>query len=79
MTEAALRRAHALTALTVREEKAMGKITHEGKTYNFDDIRNQMDESLSERLEGTTDSDQDFFDSYLVEHHEKFGERFTVR
>ncbi len=57
----------------------MSKITHEGETFDFDEIRNQMDQSLSEKLQGKYNSDQDFFNSYLVEHEEKFGERFTVR
>jgi hypothetical protein len=29
-------------------------------------------------LGGGYDSDQDFFNTYLVKHHEKFGEQFVV-
>lgn len=57
----------------------MSKITHEQKTFDFDDIRHQFDPTIVEQMAGEYDSDQDFFNTYLVKHHEKFGERFDVR
>lgn len=57
----------------------MSKITYNSLTYDFDEIRNQMDTSLTEKIHDATKSDQDFFNSYLIEHHEKYGEQFSVK
>lgn len=56
----------------------MSKITHNDQTYDFEKIRDQFDPTIVEQLEGEYDSDQDFFNTYLVKHHEKFGEQFVV-
>jgi len=56
----------------------MSKITYDGQTFDFDDLRRQMDPDLAEQLEGTTKTDQDFFDSYLLAHSTKYGEHFVV-
>ncbi|HTC25512.1 hypothetical protein [Dyella sp.] len=56
----------------------MSKISYNEKTYDFDKIRDQLDPTIIEQLEGEYDSDQDFFNTYLVKHHEKFGEQFVV-
>lgn len=54
-------------------------ITHEGLKYDLQKIRLQMDPDLVARLEEEkSDSDQDFFDAYLIAHAEKYGERFIV-
>jgi hypothetical protein len=57
----------------------MSKVTYNELTYDFDEIRNQMDKSLTESLQDTTKTDQDFLNSYLVFHHEKYGEQFVVK
>lgn len=57
----------------------MSKITYNDLTYDFDEIRGQMDSSLVEKVHDATKTDQDFFDSYLVVHHEKYGEQFSVK
>jgi hypothetical protein len=56
----------------------MSKISYNEKTYDFDKIREQFDPTIVEQMAGEYDSDQDFFNTYLVRHHEKFGERFVV-
>ena len=56
----------------------MSNISYNEKTYDFDKIRDQLDPTIIEQLEGEYDSDQDFFNTYLVKHHEKFGEQFAV-
>jgi hypothetical protein len=56
----------------------MSKIRFNDKSYDFDDIREQFDPAIIEQMAGEYDSDQDFFNTYLVRHHEKFGERFVV-
>jgi hypothetical protein len=57
----------------------MSKITYDGQAFDMEEVRSQMDESLAEGIHGTVDTDQDFFDAYLLAHNEKFGERFVVR
>jgi hypothetical protein len=57
----------------------MSKITYNELTYDFDEIRNQMDPSLAEKIHDDSRTDQDFFNSYLIVHHEKYGEQFTVK
>ncbi|MFK2899336.1 hypothetical protein ISP15_03245 [Dyella jejuensis] len=58
----------------------MSKITYNDKSYDFNEIRDQLDPSLLEELEDNKfGSDQDFFESYLVRHHEKYNEQFEVR
>lgn len=56
----------------------MSKITHQEKSYDFDDIRDQFDPTIVEQMTGEHETDQDFFNTYLVKHHEKFGEQFVV-
>ena len=53
-------------------------VTHEGQRYDMRDIRRRMDPDLAAGLEGEADSDQDFFNAYLVAHASKYGERFSV-
>jgi len=38
-----------------------------------------MDQELVEQLQGETETDQDFFDEYLLAHSTKYGEHFVVR
>lgn len=56
----------------------MSKITYNDKSYDFNEIRDQLDPELARELEGQFDTDQDFFETYLVRHHEKFNEQFEV-
>lgn len=55
----------------------MSKINYDGKDYEFESLRERMDEDLAGKL-GRSLSEQDFFDSYLIAHDEKYGERFVV-
>jgi anti-CRISPR protein AcrIC5 len=59
-------------------ENSMSKITYNGQSFDFDEIRRQMDPDLAEQFEDTTKTDQDFFDSYLLAHSTKYGEHFVV-
>lgn len=54
-------------------------IMHEGRSYDFQEIRRQMDADLANGIEAETDDDQDFFNTYLIAHAEKYGEKFSVR
>jgi hypothetical protein len=54
-------------------------IVHEGRSYDMREIRRWMDPDLAARVRKETDSDQDFFDAYLIAHANKYGDRFTVR
>lgn len=54
-------------------------IMHEGRSYGFQEIRRQMDADLADGIEAETDNDQDFFNTYLIAHAEKYGEKFSVR
>jgi hypothetical protein len=56
----------------------MSKISYNKNSYDFDTIRDQLDPTIVEQMEGEYDSDQDYFNTYLVRHHEKFGEHFVV-
>lgn len=56
----------------------MSKITYNDTSYDFNEIRDQLDPELMRELEGQFDTDQDFFETYLVRHHEKFNEQFEI-
>jgi hypothetical protein len=70
--------ADCLNHATEEMESPMSKITYNGQTFDFEEIRRQMDPDLAEQFEGTTKTDQDFFDSYLLAHSTKYGEHFVV-
>lgn len=53
-------------------------ITYDGQTYDMREIRRLMDAELVATIAGT-ETDQDFFNAYLIAHAGKYGERFTVR
>ncbi len=53
-------------------------IVHEGRSYDMREIRRQMDPDLAAGIVGESDSDQDFFNAYLIAHANKYGDRFTV-
>jgi len=55
----------------------MSKITYDGKNYELESLRERMDEDLAGKIDSSF-NDQEFFDSYLAAHNEKYGERFTV-
>ncbi|MHB1057671.1 MAG: hypothetical protein ACYC0F_07305 [Rhodanobacter sp.] len=59
-------------------EAALHDIVHEGKSYDFREIRLRMDPDLAAGMESEFDNDQDFFNAYLIAHADKHGERFTV-
>jgi hypothetical protein len=61
-----------------REVTIMGRITYDDQTFDLEKIRDQMDEELYSKLESDHDSDQDFFDAYVIAHSKKYGERFSV-
>lgn len=55
----------------------MGKIVYDGTHYELESLRERMDDDLIADIDGSF-SDQEFFDSYLLAHNEKYGERFSV-
>lgn|GEM_PF-3420449 len=57
----------------------MSTVTYDDQTFDIDEVRDRMDPDLIAQIEGTVDTDQDFFESYLIAHNEKYGKRFTVR
>jgi hypothetical protein len=56
----------------------MSKITYNDQDFDFDTVRRSMDKDLTDAIEGTVETDQEFFDTYLAAHEAKHGERFTV-
>jgi len=60
-------------------ESDMSTVTYDDQTFDIDEVRDRMDPDLIAQIEGTVDTDQDFFESYLIAHNEKYGKRFTVR
>jgi hypothetical protein len=56
----------------------MSTIRYDDQTFNLDTVKDQMDEALYGELRDNYESDQDFFDAYVVAHTEKYGERFVV-
>ena len=54
------------------------KITYKGREYDFGAARNLMDDELCENIHGAVDTDQEFFDAYVLAHAEKFGEEFII-
>ena len=56
----------------------MSKITYNDHEYDMDAARNLMDDEICERIHGTVDTDQEFFDAYVKAHAEKFGEEFVI-
>jgi hypothetical protein len=58
-------------------EKEMSKIVYEGNNYELEQLRERMDQDLMDELDGNF-TDQQFFDSYLIAHDRKYGERFVV-
>lgn len=55
----------------------MGKIIYDDKHYELETLRERMDEDLAGKID-TGYSEQDFFDTYLAAHNDKYGERFVV-
>jgi hypothetical protein len=56
----------------------MGKITYDGQSFDMEELRRGMDHDLVADLDAESPTDQDFFDSYLIAHEKKHGERFSV-
>jgi hypothetical protein len=53
-------------------------IIHDGKSYDMRELRGRMDADLVAAMD-SADTDQDFFNAYLIAHADKYGERFVVR
>jgi len=58
-------------------ESRMGKIIYDDKNYELESLRERMDKDLVGKIDSSF-SDQEFFDTYLTAHNEKYGERFVV-
>jgi hypothetical protein len=56
----------------------MGKISYDGQSFDMEELRRGMDHDLVADLDAESPTDQDFFDSYLIAHEKKHGERFSV-
>ena len=56
----------------------MTKITYKCREYDMDAARNLMDDEICERIHGTVDTVQEFFDAYVKAHAEKCGEEFVI-
>lgn len=61
-------------------EKIMetSKIEYNGETFDMDAARNLMDDEICEKIHGTVNTEQEFFDAYVKAHSEKFGEEFVI-
>ncbi len=57
----------------------MKTIVYEDQEFDMEKVRREMDDEIAGRIEGTVESDQEFFDTYLIAHQEKYGQRFVVR
>ncbi len=57
----------------------MKTIVYEDQEFDMEKVRREMDDEIAGRIEGTVESDQEFFDTYLIAHQEKYGKRFVVR
>jgi hypothetical protein len=53
------------------------RVSYGGQQFDFNALRSRMDHELAASIEGT-DTDQDFFNAYLLAHNEKYGQRFVV-
>lgn len=56
----------------------MGKVTYDGQSFDMEELRRGMDKDVVAELDAESATDQDFFDSYLIAHEKKHGERFSV-
>ncbi len=56
----------------------ISKIEYLGETYAVDVARNLMDDELCDKIHGTVDTDQEFFDAYVIAHAEKFGAALVI-
>ncbi|MDQ6646577.1 MAG: hypothetical protein M3Y93_04990 [Pseudomonadota bacterium] len=56
----------------------MSKVTYDGQDFDMEDLRRGMDRDLVADLDKDSNTDQDFFDSYLIAHEKKYGEKFSV-
>lgn len=56
----------------------MSKVNYDGRSFDMEELRRAMDKDVVAELDAESPSDQDFFDSYLIAHEKKHGERFTV-
>ena len=56
----------------------MATVTYDGKSFEMEDLRLAMDKDVLAQLDTGFPTDQQFFDSYLIAHEKKHGERFSV-
>jgi hypothetical protein len=57
---------------------SMSKIIYDDQQFDMEELRQRMDEDLVREIQEGTETDQDFFNAYLIAHNEKYGERFVV-
>jgi hypothetical protein len=50
----------------------------EGRWIDISVARALMDDALCERIHGTVDTEQEFFDAYLTAHMEKYSRPFVM-
>lgn len=56
----------------------MAKVNYDGQSFDMEELRRAMDRDVIAELDANSPTDQDFFDSYLIAHEKKHGERFSV-
>lgn len=54
------------------------KIVYNGQEFDVDAARNLMDDDICEQIHNTVESEQEFFDTYIEAHADKFGEDFVI-
>jgi hypothetical protein len=60
------------------EKIIMSTVTYNDQDFDFETVFHSMDKDLTTAIQGTVETDQEFFDTYLAAHAEKHGERFIV-
>jgi hypothetical protein len=56
----------------------MSTISYNDQDFDFETVFQSMDKELTSAIQGTVETDQEFFDTYLAAHAQKHGELFTV-
>jgi hypothetical protein len=50
----------------------------EGNWIDMQAARQLMDDDMCEKIHGTVETEQEFFDAYVKAHEEKYGEEFVI-
>lgn len=58
-------------------EGTQSRVVFEGRSYDLAALRSRMDTDLVTNI-GSMETDQEFFDAYLIAHADKYGEGFRV-